>query len=365
MGIKMKRSSVAGKVPVTTDLELGELGVNTRDGKLFLKKDVGGAESIVEVGPVVSVAGRAGAVTLAKADVGLGNVDNTSDANKPVSSATQTALDGKAAAVHGHPASDISGLGTAATRNVGSGANQIPALDSSGRLPAVDGSQLTNLGASAGSGRLLGAPRYLNSGANVVSANCTLIIVEAVGGGGGGGSADGTDTTGSQAGGGGGAGGYVMRSFAVTPGQEIQVTLGSGGNGGDNDGGSGGAGSTTTVTVGGVTLTASGGSGGRGVLSSADAAGRGGAGGRGFGGDINCSGEPGHDGYVDAQGRAGGAGGSSRFGLGGDYQTTEGNGHAAQVVRGGGGGGALNIDDTSGHVGGAGAFGAVRIWEYT
>lgn len=32
---------------------------------------------------------------LVKADVGLGNVDNTSDANKPVSTATQTALNGK------------------------------------------------------------------------------------------------------------------------------------------------------------------------------------------------------------------------------------------------------------------------------
>ena len=34
--------------------------------------------------------------TLVKADVGLGNVDNTSDANKPVSTATQTALNDKA-----------------------------------------------------------------------------------------------------------------------------------------------------------------------------------------------------------------------------------------------------------------------------
>lgn len=33
--------------------------------------------------------------TLVKGDVGLGNVDNTSDANKPISTATQTALDGK------------------------------------------------------------------------------------------------------------------------------------------------------------------------------------------------------------------------------------------------------------------------------
>lgn len=43
-----------------------------------------------------------------KAQVGLGNVDNTSDLSKPVSTATQTALDGKAATVHTHTASQIS-----------------------------------------------------------------------------------------------------------------------------------------------------------------------------------------------------------------------------------------------------------------
>lgn len=55
--------------------------------------------------PVTSVAGRTGAITLAKADVGLGNVDNTSDAAKPVSTAQQTALDAKVATsrtVNGH-----------------------------------------------------------------------------------------------------------------------------------------------------------------------------------------------------------------------------------------------------------------------
>jgi len=45
--------------------------------------------------PVDSVAGKTGAVTLVKADVGLSNVDNTSDASKPVSTAQQTALDAK------------------------------------------------------------------------------------------------------------------------------------------------------------------------------------------------------------------------------------------------------------------------------
>jgi hypothetical protein len=47
-------------------------------------------------GAVTSVAGRMGAVVLAKADVGLSNVDNTTDATKPVSAAQQTALNLKA-----------------------------------------------------------------------------------------------------------------------------------------------------------------------------------------------------------------------------------------------------------------------------
>jgi hypothetical protein len=57
------------------------------------------ATAAATAAPVQSVAGRTGAVTLAKADVGLSNVDNTSDANKPVSTATQTALDAKVGSV--------------------------------------------------------------------------------------------------------------------------------------------------------------------------------------------------------------------------------------------------------------------------
>lgn len=47
--------------------------------------------------PVQSVAGKTGSVALAKGDVGLSNVDNTADADKPVSTATQTALNAKQA----------------------------------------------------------------------------------------------------------------------------------------------------------------------------------------------------------------------------------------------------------------------------
>ena len=45
--------------------------------------------------PVQSVASKTGDVSLVKGDVGLGNVDNTADADKPVSTATQTALNAK------------------------------------------------------------------------------------------------------------------------------------------------------------------------------------------------------------------------------------------------------------------------------
>lgn len=44
---------------------------------------------------VKSVAGKTGTVTLTKGDVGLSNVDNTSDMDKPISTATQTALANK------------------------------------------------------------------------------------------------------------------------------------------------------------------------------------------------------------------------------------------------------------------------------
>jgi hypothetical protein len=47
--------------------------------------------------PVQSVASKTGAVTLVKGDVGLGNVDNTADTDKPISSATQSALNAKQA----------------------------------------------------------------------------------------------------------------------------------------------------------------------------------------------------------------------------------------------------------------------------
>ena len=46
--IKLRRSSTPGSIPTVGQLSFGEVAVNTYDGKLYIKKDVSGIESIVE-----------------------------------------------------------------------------------------------------------------------------------------------------------------------------------------------------------------------------------------------------------------------------------------------------------------------------
>ena len=45
-----KRSATASASPSVSDISLGEIAVNTYDGKLFVKKSVSGTESIIEIG---------------------------------------------------------------------------------------------------------------------------------------------------------------------------------------------------------------------------------------------------------------------------------------------------------------------------
>lgn len=67
--------------------------------------------------------------SLSKGDVGLGNVDNTSDANKPISTATQTALNKKA---------NISDLGDLAYLDSLT-ASDVGALPSDTEIPSIEG----------------------------------------------------------------------------------------------------------------------------------------------------------------------------------------------------------------------------------
>ena len=89
------------------------------------------ATNLMTLAPVQSVAGRTGTVTLS----------NT----------------------------DISGLGTAATQDVGTSANNVVQLNGSGALPAVDGSNLTNVG----TGDLLAA-NNLSDVANATTSRTNL-----------------------------------------------------------------------------------------------------------------------------------------------------------------------------------------------
>lgn len=48
--IQLKRSSVEGKIPTSSDLSLGEVAINTHDGKMFFKQDENGNITIRQVG---------------------------------------------------------------------------------------------------------------------------------------------------------------------------------------------------------------------------------------------------------------------------------------------------------------------------
>lgn len=75
------------------------------------------------------------------------------------------------------------GLGTAASLNVGTSANNIVQLDGAAKLPAVDGSQLTNLPASGGGayvsadgGLVTGVTGYYTVMSNSVQANSVILL---------------------------------------------------------------------------------------------------------------------------------------------------------------------------------------------
>jgi len=101
--IILKNNQFPGKIPSIDELILGEIAINTADAKLYTKKNDG---SVVTIGSsdslVQSVAGRTGQVILTKSDVGLSNVDNTSDLDKPVSGPIQDILNTKALINHTH-----------------------------------------------------------------------------------------------------------------------------------------------------------------------------------------------------------------------------------------------------------------------
>lgn len=241
------------------------------------------------------------------------------------------------------------GLGTSAVLDVGTGASQVVQLTAAAKLPAVDGSLLTNLPTPSATGRLLAVQVFTSSGTYTRTSGVTKVIAYGRGGGGGGG---GVDSGSTGAGGGGGQGGFCWEE--VTPSATETVTIGAGGAG--NSGAAGSSGGSTSF---GSHWTASGGAGGAGGASGVSGAG--GAGGAATGAQVNLPGLAGERRFESATYTGSGPGAGEG---GGANKTTSGNGNAASANTGGGGGGAFETSGAT-RTGGAGGSGWLVVLEYS
>lgn len=259
----------------------------------------------------------------ARSNLGLGNVDDTSDLDKPVSNDTQDALNLKA----NINSPVLTGIPEAPTAAAGTNTTQIATTAFVRAAAAKNTVVLTT------------------SGNFTVPAGVTSIQIYAWGGGGGG---CGSETGPTKPSGGGGGAGFSLSTVSVTPGQVIPYVIGSGGTGSAVGAVTAGDGGNTTI----LTIAANGGKGG--VAAGFGAA----AGGTATGGSLlNITGANGGGGNASAS-HTGGNGGAPAFGGQGGLSTAFGGGVG---VRPGGGGGGGGHGGGAGAVGGNGAAGMIMI----
>ena len=149
-------SALTGGTVAPARLGTGATGGSTR----YLREDGtwsvpaggsgGGVASVAGVGP-----DGEGDVPLTKAHIGLGNVNNTTDAAKPISTATQTALNTKltspgAGAANRLVGLDAAGAAVAVPRGAELGANLVVQRDGNGQVAVPETPTATNHGTSKG-----------------------------------------------------------------------------------------------------------------------------------------------------------------------------------------------------------------------
>lgn len=311
-------------------------------------------------GPVASYNGRTGAVVsvpgdktglvLVKSDVGLGNVDNTSDVNKPVSTAQAAADALKANALN----AALTGVPVAPTAALGTSTTQLA----------------TTAFVAAAKGKLIGVQRFTTSGAGTYTptAGTTQAVVHLIGGGGAGGGAPATTASQHSCGTGGGAGGYTVVLYPISG--SIGYVVGSGGSG--VSAGIGNAGSVTSFG----TSTAAGGNGGNVGAATGSPLLVGGGSGGGAGATTGGTAIMVHTGNsgeplvhplnwtlgINNVGNRGGAGP-----LGGQVTVVGpgGVGNAGFANTGCGGGGTFNGASGPNQTGGAGGSGEITVYEFT
>jgi hypothetical protein len=82
--MRIKRSDTPGKIPLVADLQLGELAVNTHEGRAFTVKEINGVKTVVDLGMPVEYA------TVSSSSIGSAvNFDVKSNATLYYSSAAQ------------------------------------------------------------------------------------------------------------------------------------------------------------------------------------------------------------------------------------------------------------------------------------
>ena len=134
--IKIKRSAVSGKVPTTAQLELGELAVNTHDGKLYTKKDDGTA-AVVQIGDAASTADALStARTIALGGDVSGSASFDGSANVTI---TATVADDS----HNHVISNVDGLQTALDAKLPLSGGQLTGNITFSGAQTVDGRDLS------------------------------------------------------------------------------------------------------------------------------------------------------------------------------------------------------------------------------
>ena len=106
----LKRSAVPGKIPLTTDIALGEIAINTYNGNLFFKKDDGITESIV------TVATSAGTQTLSNKTLSAATLTGTLTAGGGVGTNGQV-LTSTGTGVQWSAAADVTLTGTQTLSN--------------------------------------------------------------------------------------------------------------------------------------------------------------------------------------------------------------------------------------------------------
>ena len=113
--IKIKRSSVPGKIPTTISLPVGEFGINTNDGKVYIQKDsVGIGSTVIVVNPwSVGLGSTAYNTFFTVGSVGIGTTAPTSSLHVVGNTLVTGIVTATAFYGNGSNLTSLSGMGTA------------------------------------------------------------------------------------------------------------------------------------------------------------------------------------------------------------------------------------------------------------